>query len=104
MQPVRLLPQAHLFVCANRRAPDDPLGPGCSAFGDALYDTLKAEVAQRGLVRTVWVTKTHCLGICPKHGATTAVYPHQRMWAGAEAEDAGALINAALEGKPRGQA
>jgi (2Fe-2S) ferredoxin len=104
MQPIRLLPQVHLFVCANRRELDSPLGRGCSEFGDALYDMLKAEVGKRGLVRSVWVTKTHCLGICPKHGATTALYPHQAMWAGAEADDAVMLLDAALAGKARGQA
>lgn len=36
---------------------------------------MKAEVAKRGVVTDVWVTKTHCLGICPKQGATVAVYP-----------------------------
>ena len=36
---------------------------------------MKAEVAKRGRVVDVWVTKTHCLGICPKNGATVAVYP-----------------------------
>ena len=103
MQPIRVLPQAHLFVCANRREADSPLGPGCADQGDAVYEALKAEVARRGLVRSVWVTKTHCLGICPKHGATTALYPHQAMWGGAEADDAGMLLDAALAGKTRGQ-
>jgi hypothetical protein len=66
-------PALHLFVCANRRS-DSPLGPGCSAHGDAVYDALKHEVAARGRVRDVWITKTHCLGICPKAGATVARY------------------------------
>jgi (2Fe-2S) ferredoxin len=101
MQPVRLLPEAHLFVCANRRDASDPLGAGCSEHGDAVYDALKGEVARRGLVRTVWVTKTHCLGICPKHGATVALHPNQRMWAGAEAADAATLVDHALERKAR---
>lgn len=67
-------PSLHLFVCGNRRT-DSPLGPGCGANGDAVYDAMKAEVAKRGAVTDVWVTKTHCLGICPKQGATVAVYP-----------------------------
>jgi (2Fe-2S) ferredoxin len=103
MQPIRLLPQVHLFVCANRREAGNPLGPGCSGHGDALYDALKAEVATRGLVRSVWVTKTHCLGICPKDGATVAAYPQQKMWAGASSHDATMLIGQAT-GKTRGDA
>jgi len=67
-------PRLHLFVCANRRE-GSPLGTGCAERGAALYDALKSEVARRGTVTEIWVTKTHCLGICPKHGATVARYP-----------------------------
>jgi len=98
MQPVRLLPQVHLFVCANHREEGSPLGAGCADHGEAVYEALKTEVGRRGLVRSVWVTKTHCLGICPKEGATAAAYPVQRMWAGAFANDAATLLDAALRG------
>lgn len=67
-------PRVHLFVCANRRE-GSPLGPGCGDRGEALFDAMKQEVFARGLVTSVWVTKTHCLGICPKEGATCARYP-----------------------------
>lgn len=67
-------PRLHLFVCANRRE-GSPLGPGCGERGDALYDALKAGVAARRSFAEIWVTKTHCLGICPKRGATVARYP-----------------------------
>ena len=36
---------------------------------------MKEEIARRGRVVDVWVTKTHCLGICPKSGCTIARYP-----------------------------
>jgi (2Fe-2S) ferredoxin len=67
-------PRLHLFVCANRRS-GSPLGPGCAERGDEVYDALKQEVAKRGRIADVWVTKTHCLGVCPKEGATVARYP-----------------------------
>ncbi|CAN5894364.1 hypothetical protein BH11MYX4_BH11MYX4_13610 [soil metagenome] len=67
-------PQLHLFVCANRRE-GSPLGPGCAERGDSLYEALKSEVARTGRVADTWVTKTHCLGICPKVGATVARHP-----------------------------
>ena len=72
MRPVPS-PRVHLFVCANRRE-GSPLGPGCAERGEAVYAALKEEVARRGRVVDVWVTKTHCLGVCPKHGATVAHY------------------------------
>lgn len=40
-----------------------------------MYDALKREVFARGDVAGTWVTKTHCLGICPARGATVAVHP-----------------------------
>jgi (2Fe-2S) ferredoxin len=67
-------PRVHLFVCANRRE-GSPLGPGCAERGEALYAALKDEVGRRGRIADVWVTKTHCLGICPKRGATLARWP-----------------------------
>ncbi len=67
-------PRLHLFVCANRRE-GSPLGPGCGDRGEELYASLKREVARDGAVATTWITKTHCLGICPQRGATVARYP-----------------------------
>lgn len=74
MRTSQLKPRIHLFVCANRRDASSPLGSGCAERGDAVYDELKAEVAARGAVQEVWVTKTHCMGLCPKSGSTVAVY------------------------------
>ncbi len=96
--PVR--PQLHLFVCANRRAADDPLGPGCSAHGDAVYGALKNEVARRGIHREVWITKTHCLGICPKQGATLASYPAGHIVIDVQAADAVGVLERESRGRP----
>jgi hypothetical protein len=82
----------HLFVCANRRDAGTPLGPGCGERGEAVYDALKREVAARGAHTTTWVTKTHCLGICPKSGATVAVYPEGRIVSEVEPTDARSLL------------
>jgi len=64
-------PTLHFFVCANRRD-GSPLGPGCGDDGDAVFDAMKAAVGAD--VRRTWVTRTQCLGICPKRGATIARY------------------------------
>jgi len=85
-------PRLHLFVCANRRE-GSPLGPGCGERGDALYDALKDRVASRRAFAEIWVTKTHCLGICPKRGATVARYPSaEPILADVELTDADALL------------
>jgi len=41
-----------------------------------VFALLKEAVFAGGLVRDVWVTKTACLGLCPKAGTTVALYPH----------------------------
>ncbi len=87
-------PTVHFFVCTNRRDASSPLGPGCGDAGDALYDALKKEVAHHGEHARVWITKTACMGICPKRGATCARYPHARIFTDAEAADAPALFAA----------
>src|SRR6476659_2491959 len=75
-------PRVHFFVCTNRRE-GSPLGPGCGASGDAIDAAMKQEVDRRGLVADVWVTRTHCLGVCPKEGATVARHPASAIIAGA---------------------
>ena len=85
-------PPLHLFVCANRREEGSPLGPGCGDNGEALYMELKRRVARRGAHTTIWVTKTHCLGVCPKVGATVAIYPAGRVLADVDVADADALL------------
>lgn len=91
-------PRLHLFVCANRRD-GSPLGPGCGEHGDALYDALKAEVGARQEVTRVWVTKSLCLGICPKRGATVARYPStQPILADVEVSDVPALLEPEAKG------
>lgn len=93
MQRASLVPKAHIFVCANHRDESNPLGPGCGDRGEALFNELKREVAKRGALATLWVTKTHCLGICPKQGAACALYPKQLIITEAEPSDASKLVN-----------
>jgi (2Fe-2S) ferredoxin len=81
-----------LFVCANVRE-GSPLGPGCAERGEQVYAALKAEVAATGRISDVWVTKTFCLGICPKRGATVARYPDGAILADVEPDDARTLLD-----------
>jgi len=81
----------HLFVCVNEREPNDPLGPGCR--GNETYAALKAEVARRGEVASTWVTRTYCLGVCPREGCTVAVYPRGQLVRIRTIEDAVRLLS-----------
>jgi hypothetical protein len=85
------MPRLHLFVCVNERDPNDPLGPGCR--GGETYAALKAEVARRGEVASVWVTRTYCLGVCPREGCTVAVYPRGQTVRIRTIEDATRLLS-----------
>jgi (2Fe-2S) ferredoxin len=95
MRPAPVVPSVHVFVCVNRRDGTSPLGAGCGAAGDAVYDAMKDEVARHGAVRAVWVTRAQCLGVCPKHGCTVAIYPNQRIVADVATADVPALFASA---------
>jgi (2Fe-2S) ferredoxin len=97
MRPANLVPQVHLFVCVNERDEGAPLGPGCGKNGLAVYDVMKAEIAKRGAYRAAWVTRTLCLGQCPKVGCTVAIYPRQRILTEVEAKDATKVFEDALD-------
>ncbi len=95
VKDVSLVPEVHLFVCTNRRPDTSPLGPGCASEGEELFDDLKLRTLTTGLTSRVWVTRTGCLGICPKAGVTVACYPVQRFFE-ARATDGAALLTRAL--------
>jgi predicted metal-binding protein len=98
-----LRPKVHIFVCGNTRPNDSPLGRGCGLVGEHVYTAFKSIVAREGAFRDVWVTKTACLGICPKHGATVAVYRAEKdgqrgeIFAEVEASDAEEMFAHAQE-------
>jgi predicted metal-binding protein len=81
----------HLLVCTNARDPATGK-PSCGMNGsNALRDTLKKTVKERGLKGTVMVTGTGCLDVCPLEGCTVGFYPEAEFFvsptgeAGAEA-------------------
>lgn len=55
-----------------------------------MYEALKRAVTN---VASVWITKTHCLGICPKSGCTVARYPQQTIVTDVVPADALALLS-----------
>lgn len=96
MELASLRPRAQLFVCANVRAPSDPLSSACGAHGPAVYAALKRAVAAAGCVSEVWVTRTGCLGHCPPRGCTVVLYPVNEQWVNVSESDAPALVARAL--------
>jgi len=78
-------PRVHLFVCVNRRAASDPLGEGCGDRGEAVFAELKKRTSH-------WVTRTQCLGLCPKRGCTVAIAPSMQYVVEVEPGDVDALL------------
>jgi (2Fe-2S) ferredoxin len=83
-----LKPRVHFLVCGNTRPDESPLGRGCGLVGEHVYVGLKQEVTRAQAHVDVWITKTACLGICPKRGATVAIYPTCQLFTEVEASDA----------------
>jgi len=100
MRIAPMAPRLHLFVCANRRT-DSSLGGGCAEAGDAVYDALKEDVATRARLADIWITKTHCLGLCPPRGSTVASYPLGRVFTEVHATEAASLLARELDGVER---
>ncbi len=98
MRAVPRSPRLHIFVCVNARGEGDPLGVGCGARGDAVYEALKEEVARREEVQVVWVTRTFCLGVCPHEGCTVASWPGGEIVRDVLPSDALALVEARDDG------
>ncbi|MDP3278550.1 MAG: (2Fe-2S) ferredoxin domain-containing protein [Deltaproteobacteria bacterium] len=92
MRPARVLPQAQLFVCTNSRAASDPLTSGCGATGPAVFDAARALVNAQGRLRTHWVTRTGCLGQCPRTGCAVALWPSGEQWIEADTNDVAAMV------------
>ena len=90
MKVAVLYPAAHLHVCTHRRSADDPLGPGCGARGEAVFEALGRERTRRRLVREVWLARASCLGQCPAIGCTVAIGPEHLIEV--EPEDASAVF------------
>jgi len=97
MKPSPYRPRVHLLVCANQRSGDDPLGAGCGARGERVFALLKT--GTRARTGEVWVTKTHCLGLCPKRGCTVAVAPAMQYLVEVEEADVDPLIAALSAGR-----
>ena len=77
----------HFFVCTNRREADSGM-PSCALNGSiAVAAALRRARDANGLIASVFVTETLCLGPCPRAGATVVVYPEAVWYEGVTAAD-----------------
>lgn len=85
----------HIFICTNRRPPENPRGC-CDPEGlGQLQLQFKKELAARGLKGQVRANKAGCLDQC-EHGPTVVVYPEAVWYGGVTAADVPEIIESHL--------
>ena len=90
----------HIFVCTNRRAPDDPRGDCGSKGGDEVQKRFKEELKRRGLKGDVRANKAGCLDTC-KLGVSVVVYPEGIWYAHVTPDDVAEVVDEhLLQGRP----
>jgi (2Fe-2S) ferredoxin len=74
--------QLHILICVNDRS-NVPIShkPDCgSKINHQDFLELKEFIKEKELTSQVKLTRTYCLGICPKHGFVMLVYPGQKYY------------------------
>jgi (2Fe-2S) ferredoxin len=93
-------PTHQVLVCTNTRPPGNPKGSCGEKGAEALFDSLKARLRERGLDRTVMVNRSSCLKHCSR-GVTVAVQPDNAWYAGVTEGDLDEIVESHLEqGRP----
>jgi (2Fe-2S) ferredoxin len=87
--------EKHIFICENRRDPNDPRG--CCADKNSLEirDLFKKRLKELGLNKKVRANGTGCLDACA-FGPSIVVYPEQIWYGGIIAEDVEEIIQSHL--------
>lgn len=87
----------HIFICTNRRDPDNPKGSCALKGADGVRDEFKRLVHERGLKGRMRANAAGCLDQCAR-GVTVVVYPEQVWYGGVKVEDVAEIVEAHLIG------
>ena len=84
-----------VFVCINRRAPNEI----CCAHRDseAIAEALKARIKVLGLSRLIRVSKSGCQDVCAR-GPNVMIFPDYTWYAGVTADDVDRIIQDVTRG------
>jgi (2Fe-2S) ferredoxin len=92
--------ERHVFICTNRRDPGNPKGCCAEKGADAIRETFKKELAERGLRGRMRANAAGCLDQCAR-GPSVVVYPEQTWYTVPTPADAIEIIESHLiGGKP----
>jgi (2Fe-2S) ferredoxin len=87
----------HVFVCENRRPPDDPRGCCACKGSEAIRQALKEELKRRGLKGQVRANAAGCLDACA-YGPSMVVYPEGVWYSHVRIEDVPEIVERHLIG------
>ncbi len=90
-------PVRQVLVCLNQRPPGSRKGCCADKGSEALYNTLKDMVREKGMRDTVMVTRTGCMKHCSR-GVTVAVQPDNIWYTGVTAADLEEICESHLRG------
>jgi (2Fe-2S) ferredoxin len=90
----------HIFICTNRRPPENPRG-SCDPSGlGVLQLEFKKELAAHGQKHEVRANKAGCLDQC-EHGPTVVVYPDAIWYGGVSLKDVAEIVEShVVNGRP----
>ena len=72
--------ERHLFICTNKRPPEDPTGCCAAKGSDQVRAAFKSELKRRKLSSLVRANRAGCLSNC-SNGVSVVVYP-EGVWYG----------------------
>ena len=83
--------EKHIFVCENKREPENPRG--CCALKGSLElkENFKKRLKELGLNSTVRANSAGCLDAC-EFGPTVVVYPEQVWYGGVSINDVEEIV------------
>lgn len=92
--------ERHVFICTNRRDPDNPKGCCAQKGSEAICEAFKKELHSRGLKGRMRANASGCLDQCAR-GPTVVVYPEQVWYCVPNVEDVKEIVEEHLvHGRP----
>jgi len=92
--------ELYVFVCTNRRPPQNPKGSCAGNGSEEVLDRLKGLVFEAGLKDRVRVMASGCQDLCA-HGPIVSVWPTGTFYGGVKVEDCEMIVEEHLRnGRP----
>lgn len=85
----------HIFICENKREPNDPKGCCADKNSIAIKELFKKRLKELGLNSTIRANTSGCLDAC-EFGPTIVVYPEQIWYGRVTVDDVEEIIQSHL--------